>query len=149
MEKTNSLGAVVLLLLLFFGIFAVDAHAVSLPEPSKDPDPSPTSEPAATPDVSAKLDSMLDSLNTIVDLLTPAEDEPETTPAPDYTEQFSQIETTLSSIESTVIQSTVETAEPPVFEKPFEDYTTTETLLLVLSAFALLAFFLYFVSKFF
>jgi len=149
MEKTNSLGAAVLLVLLIFGIFAMDAHAVSIPEPDKDPDSPSTTVTVTAPDLSAKLDILQESLNAIVDLLTPSEDEPEATPAPDYTEQLSQIETTLSSIESTVIQSTVETAEPPVFEKPFDEYTTTETLLLILSGFALIAFFLYFVSKFF
>jgi len=64
-------------------------------------------------------------------------------PAPDYTAQISGIS---NQLEILTQQATAETAEPSAFEKPFEDYSTSEALILATAVFVLLLFFLFVVK---
>ena len=100
----------------------------------------------ADPALYAKLDTLQESLDKLVDALTPAEDTEADTeapveeqPAPDYTAQLSGISAQLADMAQ---QATAETAEPPAFEKNFSDYTTEETLgLVAVLTLAFIAFF--------
>ncbi len=98
----------------------------------------PVSEPVSVlvtdPDVSSRLDAMQQTLDAIAAALGPeeeedAEPEPTPSPAPDYTDQLDKIESVLTKIDE---NTTPATPEPPVsaLEKPFEEYTTSEVLLL-------------------
>lgn len=62
---------------------------------------------------------------------------------PDYTAQISGIS---NQLEILTQQATAETAEPSAFEKPFEDYSTSEVLILATAVFVLLLFFLFVVK---
>ena len=64
-------------------------------------------------------------------------------PAPDYTAQILGIS---NQLEILTQQATAETAEPSAFEKPFEDYSTSEALNLATAVFVLLLFFLFVVK---
>lgn len=94
-----------------------------------------------------KLDKLQESVDALTAVVAPsdgsngADDEvPAQDPAPDYTAQISGIS---NQLEILTQQATAETAEPCAFEKPFKDYTTTETLALVaVAALVLVAFLL-------
>lgn len=99
-----------------------------------------------------KLDKLQESVDALTAAVTPsdssngADDEvPAQDPAPDYTTQISGIS---NQLEILTQQATAETAEPSAFEKPFEDYSTTEVLILLLAAFVLLCCFEYAVYNF-
>lgn len=100
----------------------------------------------ADPALYAKLDTLQESVDKLVEVLTPADDAETDTealteeqPAPDYTAQLSTISTQLADMAQ---QATAETAEPPAFEKNFSDYTTEETLgLVAVLTLAFIAFF--------
>ena len=92
----------------------------------------------------------LDKLQESVDALTAAVAPPDgfndadnevsaQDPIPDYTAQISGIS---NQLEILTQQATAETAEPSAFEKPFEDYSTSEALILATAVFVLLLFFL-------
>ena len=68
-----------------------------------------------------------------------AEESPTQDTVPDYTAQLSGIS---SQLEILTQQATAETAEPSAFEKPFDDYSTSEVLTLATAVFVLLLFFL-------
>lgn len=93
--------------------------------------------------VSAKLDAMQETLDNIAIALAPVEDtenqieaETEPTPAPvDYSAQLETITAQLAELQQAVQTATPETAEP-AFQKPFNDYSVSEVLLLVLVAVA-------------
>lgn len=97
------------------------------------------------PTLYEKLDKMQESIDALTAALAPsaaseetAEELPAQDPAPDYTAQLSGISSQLEILSQ---QATAETAEPSVFEKPFEDYSTSEGLSLVLAvAFILVSF---------
>lgn len=99
------------------------------------------------PTLYEKLDKMQESIDALTAALAPsdaseesAEELPTQDPAPDYTAQLSGISSQLEILSQ---QATAETAEPAAFEKPFKDYTTTETLALVaVAALVLVAFLL-------
>jgi hypothetical protein len=100
-----------------------------------------------------KLDKLQESVDALTAAVAPpdgsnsADDEvPAQDPAPDYTAQISGIS---NQLEILTQQATAETAEPSAFEKPFEDYSTTESLILLLAAAVLLFLFISIVSKFF
>lgn len=100
-----------------------------------------------------KLDKLQESVDALTAAVAPpdgsnsADDEvPAQDPAPDYTAQISGIS---NQLEILTQQATAETAEPSAFEKPFEDYSTTESLILLLAAAVLLFLFISTVSKFF
>ena len=99
----------------------------------------------ADPALYAKLDTLQESVDKLVDALTPADDAEADTeapteeqPAPDYTAQLSGISAQLADLAQ---QATAETAEPSAFEKPFKDYSTIETIgLLAFGVFLLVLF---------
>ena len=64
---------------------------------------------------------------------------------PDYTAQLSGISSQLEILSQ---QATAETAEPSAFEKPFEDYSTSEGLSLVLAVAFILVLFVLLVKAF-
>lgn len=82
----------------------------------------------------------------LADILTTSPEEPvENLPAPDYSAQLSDLRQELVEIK-TAVQATPEQAEPEhIWDKPFDEYTPLEGLLLVgvvLLAFVLLTLFL-------
>ena len=93
-----------------------------------------------------KLDKLQESVDALTAAVAPsdgsngADDEvPAQDPAPDYTTQISGIS---NQLEILTQQTTAETAEPSAFEKPFDDYSTSEVLTLATAVFVLLLFFL-------
>lgn len=80
----------------------------------------------------AKLDTLQESIDRLADALTPADAETdaeaptEEQPAPDYTAQLSGISAQLADMAQQATAETAEDADP--FQKPFEEYTTGETL---------------------
>lgn len=97
-----------------------------------------------------KLDKLQESVDALTAAVAPsdvsngADDEvPAQDPAPDYTAQISGIS---NQLEILTQQATAETAEPSAFEKPFEDYSTSEALTLATAVFVLLLFFLFVVK---
>lgn len=97
-----------------------------------------------------KLDKLQESVDALTAAVTPsdgsngADDEvPAQDPAPDYTTQISGIS---NQLEILTQQATAETAEPSAFDKPFEDYSTSEALNLATVVFVLLLFFLFVVK---
>ena len=89
----------------------------------------------ADPALYAKLDTLQESIDRLADVLTPpdaetdAEASTEEQPAPDYTAQLSGISAQLADMAQQATAETAEDADP--FQKPFEDYTTGETLALI------------------
>lgn len=85
-----------------------------------------------------KLDKLQESLNTLIDIMTPAEtgteDAQSGEPAQDYTAQLDTISGQLVDLRTAAEMATAETAQPAAFEKPFADYSVSEVLLLVLAA---------------
>lgn len=97
-----------------------------------------------------KLDKLQESVDALTAAVSPsdgsngADDEvPAQDPVPDYTTQISGIS---NQLEILTQQATAETAEPTAFEKPFEDYSTSEALNLATAVFVLLLFFLFVVK---
>lgn len=97
-----------------------------------------------------KLDKLQESVDALTAAVAPsdgsngADDEVlAQDPVPDYTAQISGIS---NQLEILTQQATAETAEPSAFEKPFEDYSTSEALNLATAVFVLLLFFLFVVK---
>lgn len=97
-----------------------------------------------------KLDKLQESVDALTAAVAPSDDSnsaddevPAQDPAPDYTAQISGIS---NQLEILTQQATAETAEPSAFEKPFEDYSTSEVLNLATAVFVLLLFFLFVVK---
>lgn len=100
-----------------------------------------------------KLDKLQESVDALTAAVAPSDSsnsaDDEVTaqdPAPDYTAQISGIS---NQLEILTQQATAETAEPSAFEKPFEDYSTSEALTLATAVFVLLLFFLFVVKGYF
>ena len=91
-----------------------------------------------------KLQDSVDALAAALALSVGVESGAEENPAPDYTAQLSDISAQLVQLNST---ATAETAEPDAFSKPFEDYSVTEVLLLVLATIAVGAIIINFVYR--
>lgn len=89
-----------------------------------------------------KLDKLQESVDALAAALAPSADAevPAESPAPDYAAQLDGISAQLVQLNTT---ATAETAEPSAFEKPFEDYSTTDVLILLLAAAVLLFCFIY------
>lgn len=89
-----------------------------------------------------KLDKLQESVDALAAALAPSADAevPAESPAPDYAAQLDGISAQLVQLNTT---ATAETAEPSAFEKPFEDYSITEVLILLLAAAVLLFCFIY------
>lgn len=97
-----------------------------------------------------KLDKLQESVDALTAAVAPSDgsngadnEVPAQDPAPDYTAQISGIS---NQLEILTQQATAETAEPSAFEKPFEDYSTSEALNLATAVFVLLLFFLFVVK---
>lgn len=93
-----------------------------------------------------KLDKLQESVDALTAAVAPSDGSngaddvvPAQEPAPDYTAQISGIS---NQLEILTQQATAETAEPSAFEKPFDDYSTSEVLTLATAVFVLLLFFL-------
>ena len=90
------------------------------------------------PPLYEKLDTLQESINTLIDIMTPAETGTEDTQsgelAQDYTAQLETISGQLVDLRTAAEMATAETAQPAAFEKPFADYSVSEVLLLVLAA---------------
>ena len=152
--------ALLVLLSLFFTIrasaedYTDPAAAVESSEGSAQADSDTAEERPVTqvqgvqtydPTLYDKLDKLQESIDALTAAVAPSDgskgagDEvPAQDPAPDYTAQISGIS---SQLEILTHQATAETAEPSAFEKPFEDYSSSEGLSLVLAvAFILVSF---------
>lgn len=147
--------ALLLLLSLFFSIRA-SAEEYTAPEVAAESsqdvpaaEEHPVTQVQGVQTYDPTLYDKLDKLQESVDALTAAVAPPDGSngadnevsaqdPIPDYTAQISGIS---NQLEILTQQATAETAEPSAFEKPFSDYSTSETLTLVLvAAVVLLAF---------
>ncbi len=144
--------AIITLLIIGFGLMQ-QVHAEEYEEPAQQEEQqeqAPSIDTSsyvqvADPALYAKLDTLQESVDKLVDALTPAEDAKTDTeapieeqPAPDYTAQLSGISAQLADLAQ---QATAETAEPTAFEKSFADYSVSESILLgVLIGVAFLAF---------
>lgn len=150
--------AVIALLLLLSLFFTIKASAEEYEQPSEQTETTTNETTDEThevvqvsgvqvndPTLYEKLDKMQESIDALTAALAPsdaseesAEELPTQDPAPDYTAQLSGISSQLEILSQ---QATAETAEPSAFEKPFEDYSTSEGLSLVLAvAFILVSF---------
>ncbi len=155
MDNFNKLCAVILLLLISLStVFTIRASAEEYTAPdaaaetssdSAQADPDETHDVIQVqgvqtydPQLYERLDKMQESIDALTAALAPAEDAqstdeelPAQAPAPDYTAQLSAISEQLVDLRSA---ATAETAEPAAFDKPFQDYSVTEVLLLLLAA---------------
>ena len=149
---SKACGAIILLLLLLSATFVLDTHAEEYAQPAEVAESTDDVQEEAheviqvqgvqtyDPQLYEKLDALQESVNTLVEVLTPAEDAadaPETQavdPAQDYTAQLNTISNQLVDLRTAAEMATAETAQPAAFEKPFADYSVTEVLLLVLAA---------------
>lgn len=92
------------------------------------------------PTLYEKLDALQESVNSLVEILTPPDDAAaadltdEAHPQQDYTSQLSEISSQLVDLRTAAEMATAETAEPAAFDKSFADYSVSEVLLLVLAA---------------
>ena len=138
---SKTCAAIILLLSLAAGAVALDARAEDyIPEETaqEEQEQAPSIDTSsyvqvADPALYAKLDNLQESIDRLADALTPAEDtetdsetSTEEQPAPDYTAQLSGISAQLADMAQQATAETAEDADP--FQKPFEDYTTGETL---------------------
>lgn len=155
MDNFNKICAVILLLLISLStIFTIRASAEEYTAPdtaaetssdSAQADPDETHDVIQVqgvqtydPQLYERLDKMQESIDALTAALAPAEDAQSAdeevsvqTPAPDYTAQLSAISEQLVDLRNA---ATAETAEPAAFDKPFQDYSVTEVLLLLLAA---------------
>lgn len=149
---SKACGAIILLLLLLSATFALDTHAEEYTPPAEVAEQTGDAQEETheviqvqgvqtyDPQLYEKLDALQESVNTLVEVLTPAKDvadAPEVQaadPAQDYTAQLNTISNQLVDLRTAAEMATAETAQPAAFEKPFADYSVTEVLLLVLAA---------------
>lgn len=145
--------AIIALLLLLSLFFSIRASAEEYEPPADQPETTTESTEEThevtqvtgvqvnDPTLYDKLDKMQESIDALTAALAPSADAevPAESPAPDYSAQLDGISAQLVQLNAA---ATAETAEPSAFEKPFSDYSTSETLTLVLvAAVVLLAFF--------
>ena len=138
---SKTCAAIILLLSLAAGAVALDAKAEDYtPEETaqEEQEQAPSIDTSsyvqvADPALYAKLDTLQESIDRLADALTPADDaetssetSTEEQLAPDYTAQLSVISAQLADMAQQATAETAEDADP--FQKPFEDYTTGETL---------------------
>ena len=141
---SKTCAAIILLLSLAAGAVALDARAEDYtPEETaqEEQEQAPSIDTSsyvqvADPALYAKLDTLQESIDRLADALAPADtaetDSEASTkeqPAPDYTAQLSGISAQLADMAQQATAETAEDADP--FQKPFEDYTTGETLALI------------------
>lgn len=136
---SKTCAAIILLLSLAAGAVALDAKAEDYtPDETQQEEQAPSIDTSgyvqvADPALYAKLDTLQESIDRLADALTPAdaaetdaEAPTEEQPAPDYTAQLSGISAQLADMAQQATAETAEDADP--FQKPFEEYTTGETL---------------------
>ena len=137
---SKTCAAIILLLSLAAGAVALDARAEDYtPDEAaqEEQEQAPSIDTSsyvqvADPALYAKLDTLQESIDRLADALTPADAETdaeaptEEQPAPDYTAQLSGISAQLADIAQQATAETAEDADP--FQKPFEEYTTGETI---------------------
>lgn len=140
---SKTCAAIILLLSLAAGAVALDAKAEDYtPDEAaqEEQEQAPNIDTSgyvqvADPALYAKLDTLQESIDRLADALTPADAETdaeaptEEQPAPDYTAQLSGISAQLADMAQQATAETAEDADP--FQKPFEEYTTGETLALI------------------
>ena len=141
---SKTCAAIILLLSLAAGAVALDARAEDYtPEETaqEEQEQAPSIDTSSYVQVAdsalyAKLDTLQESIDRLADALTSAdtaetasEASTEEQPAPDYTAQLSGISAQLADMAQQATAETAEDADP--FQKPFEDYTTGETLALI------------------
>lgn len=144
--------AIIALLLLLSLFFSIRASAEEYEPPADQPETTTESTEEThevtqvtgvqvnDPTLYEKLDKMQESIDALTAALAPSADAEvlAESPAPDYSAQLDGISAQLVQLNAA---ATAETAEPSAFEKPFSDYSTSETLTLVLvAAVVLLAF---------
>lgn len=143
-------GVLILLLLGLSTFFTLRASAEEYTPPAEDStqtvtDSEETHEVVQVqgvqtydPTLYEKLDTLQESLNKLIDIMTPAETGTEDTQsgelAQDYTAQLETISGQLVDLRTAAEMATAETAQPAAFEKPFADYNVEEVLLLALIA---------------
>lgn len=143
-------GVLILLLLGFSTLFTLRASAEEYDPPTEDStqivtDSEETHEVVQVqgvqtydPTLYEKLDALQESVNSLVEILTPPDDAAdlmdEAHPQQDYTSQLSEISSQLVDLRTAAEMATAETAEPAAFDKSFSDYSVSEVLLLVLAA---------------
>ena len=122
----------ILLLVLLSAVFTLNTHAEEYTPPAEE---SAQEEPHETVQVQGvqtydqtlyeKLDTLQESLNTLIDLMTPAETGTEDAQSgelvQDYTAQLETISGQLVDLRTAADMATAETAQPAAFEKPFAD----------------------------
>ena len=140
---SKTCAAIILLLSLAAGAVVLDAKAEDYtPDEAaqEEQEQAPSIDTSgyvqvADPALYAKLDTLQESIDRLADALTPADAETDAEaltkeqPAPDYTAQLSGISAQLADIAQQATAETAEDADP--FQKPFEEYTTGETLALI------------------
>ena len=145
-------GVLILLLLGLSTLFTLRASAEEYDPPAEDStqtvtDSEETHEVVQVqgvqtydPTLYEKLDALQESVNSLVEILTPPDDAAavdltdEAHPQQDYTSQLSEISSQLVDLRTAAEMATAETAEPAAFDKSFADYSVSEVLLLVLAA---------------
>ena len=143
-------GVLILLLLGLSTLFTLRASAEEYDPPAEDStqtvtDSEETHEVVQVqgvqtydPTLYEKLDSLQESVNSLVEILTPHDDAADLTDEAhlqqDYTSQLSEISSQLVDLRTAAEMATAETAEPAAFDKSFADYSVSEVLLLVLAA---------------
>ena len=143
-------GVLILLLLGLSTLFTLRASAEEYDPPAEDStqtvtDSEETHEVVQVqgvqtydPTLYEKLDALQESVNSLVEILTPHDDAADLTdeahPQQDYTSQLSEISSQLVDLRTAAEMATAETAEPAAFDKSFADYSVSEVLLLVLAA---------------
>ena len=137
MDNFNKVcGAVILLLVLLSAVFTPPAEESAQEEPHETVQVQGVQ--TYDPTLYEKLDTLQESLNTLIDLMTPAETGTEDAQSgelvQDYTAQLETISGQLVDLRTAAEMATAETAQPAAFEKPFADYSVEEVLLLVLAA---------------
>lgn len=150
--------AIIALLLLLSLFFSIRASAEEYEPPADQPETTTesteemhevtqvTGVQVNDPTLYEKLDKMQESIDALTAALAPSADAetadtevPAESPAPDYSAQLDGISAQLVQLNTA---ATAETAEPSAFEKPFEDYSTTEVLTLLLAVATLLCLFI-------
>lgn len=143
-------------ILVFFALclFTIAGHAeepVEIPaelETVEETPPPESSVQVYDPALYERLDDMQTVLEDISASLAEGGKTDEQAVAPDYSGQLDKIESTLSKIQKSAEMATAETAEPAALEKPFEDYTTVETLALIGLVLFIVVLFVWFIRQF-
>lgn len=150
-------AAIILILCIMAGALALDTHAEDFEQAPQQEETTADAETVidtsgsvqvADPALYAKLDKMQETLDKLSDALTVQADaeevEQSADSAPDYSAQLSTID---SRLEILTEKATAETAETDAFTKPFDEYSVSEVLLLVLAAVAVGAVLIGFVRR--